>query len=107
MAYVIAEPCLGVKDPARVDACPVDCIHPKKGTTYADGSPGFEEVPQLYIDPVECIDCGACVPVCPVSAIFALDDLPAKWKDYAELNSSYVQGSKFMAEEFAKSQAMK
>jgi ferredoxin len=33
----------------------------------------------LYIDPVECIDCGACVPVCPVSAIFALDDLPEKW----------------------------
>jgi ferredoxin len=35
----------------------------------------FDDVPQLYIDPVECIDCSACVPVCPVSAIFALDDL--------------------------------
>jgi len=55
----------------------------------------FEEVPQLYIDPVECIDCGARVPVCPVSAIFALDDLPEKWKHYAELNSSYVEGGKF------------
>src|SRR6185295_17484222 len=64
MAYVIAEPCIGVKDTACVDACPVDCIHPKKNTTYEDGRPGFEEVPQLYIDPVECIDCGACVPVC-------------------------------------------
>ena len=70
MAYVIAEPCIGVKDTACVDACPVDCIHPRKDA--AD----FESATQLYIDPVECIDCGACVPVCPVSAIFALDDLP-------------------------------
>jgi NAD-dependent dihydropyrimidine dehydrogenase PreA subunit len=50
MAYVIAEPCIGVKDTACVDACPVDCIHPKKNATYDDGRPGFEEVPQLYID---------------------------------------------------------
>ena len=84
MAYVIAEPCIGVKDTACVDACPVDCIHPKKNTTYDDGRPPFDNVPQLYIDPVECIDCGACVPVCPVSAIFALDDLPEKWKQYTE-----------------------
>jgi NAD-dependent dihydropyrimidine dehydrogenase PreA subunit len=92
MAYVIAEPCIGVKDTACVDACPVDCIHPKKNTTYDDGRPGFEEVPQLYIDPVECIDCGACVPVCPVSAIFALDDLPAKWKAYTELKRKLRRG---------------
>jgi NAD-dependent dihydropyrimidine dehydrogenase PreA subunit len=70
IAYVIAEPCIGTKDTACVDACPVDCIHPKKNKTYDDGRPGFEEVPQLYIDPVECIDCGACVPVCPVSRDF-------------------------------------
>jgi NAD-dependent dihydropyrimidine dehydrogenase PreA subunit len=76
MTYVIAEPCIGVKDTACVDACPVDCIHPKKNTSYDDGRPSFDEVSQLYIDPIECIDCGACVPVCPVSAIFALDDLP-------------------------------
>ncbi len=37
MAYVIAEPCIGVKDTACVDACPVDCIHPKKNMTYDDG----------------------------------------------------------------------
>jgi len=88
LAYVIAEPCVGVKDTACVDACPVDCIQPEKNTTYDDGRPPFDEVPQLYIDPVECIDCGACVPVCPVSAIFALDDLPEKWKLYAEINAS-------------------
>jgi NAD-dependent dihydropyrimidine dehydrogenase PreA subunit len=65
MAYVIAEPCIGTKDTACVDACPVDCIHPKKDED------GFARADQLFIDPVECIDCGACVPACPVSAIFA------------------------------------
>ena len=67
----------------------------------------FDQVPQLYIDPVECIDCGACVPVCPVSAIFALDDLPEKWKHFTELNASYVQGGKFTPEEYAKHSAAK
>ena len=51
MAYVIAEPCIGTKDTACVDACPVDCIHPKKDTTYDDGRTTFDDVPQLYIDP--------------------------------------------------------
>jgi ferredoxin len=83
MAYVIAEPCIGVKDAACVDACPVDCIHPKKDE--AD----YATAELLYIDPVECIDCGACVPVCPVSAIFALDDLPEKWSDFAAKNAAY------------------
>jgi NAD-dependent dihydropyrimidine dehydrogenase PreA subunit len=83
MAYVIAEPCIGTKDSACVDACPVDCIHPKKDAEKHAG------VDQLFIDPVECIDCGACVPVCPVSAIFAADDLPDKWKDYAQKNAQY------------------
>jgi NAD-dependent dihydropyrimidine dehydrogenase PreA subunit len=83
MAYVIAEPCIGTKDTACVDACPVDCIHPKKD----EGDHGDAE--QLFIDPVECIDCGACVPACPVSAIFALDDLPEKWASYAEKNSTH------------------
>jgi NAD-dependent dihydropyrimidine dehydrogenase PreA subunit len=83
MAYVIAEPCIGTKDAACIDACPVDCIHPKKD------EPGFAEHNMIYIDPVECIDCGACVPVCPVSAIFALDDLPEKWAEFAQKNSEY------------------
>ena len=43
----------------------------------------------LYIDPVECIDCGACVPVCPISAIFALDDLPEKWATFAQINADH------------------
>jgi len=81
MTYVIAEPCIGTKDTACVDACPVDCIHPKKD------SPAYAEEEMLYIDPVECIDCGVCVPVCPVSAIFALDDLPEKWASFTERNA--------------------
>src|SRR5450755_4374502 len=84
MAYVIAEPCIGTKDTACVDACPVDCIHPRKD------SEKFAAEEMIYIDPVECIDCGACVPVCPVSAIFALDDLPEKWKEYTERNAKYL-----------------
>jgi len=83
MAFVIAEPCIGVKDTTCVDACPVDCIHPRKNEN------GFAAEAQLYIDPVECIDCGACVPVCPVSAIFPVADLPKKWKHYAEINAKY------------------
>jgi ferredoxin len=102
----LPNPCIGTKDTACVDACPVDCIHPKKNTTY-DARPGFDEIPQLYIDPLECIDCGACVPVCPVSAIFALDELPEKWKHYTELNASYVQDGKFTPEEYAKHNATK
>ena len=46
--------------------------------------PGFADSDQLFIDPVECIDCGACVPVCPVSAIYAGDDLPEKWAEYRD-----------------------
>jgi NAD-dependent dihydropyrimidine dehydrogenase PreA subunit len=55
MTYVIAEPCIGTKDTACVDACPVDCIHPKKDEAK------YSDTDQLFIDPVECIDCGACV----------------------------------------------
>lgn len=81
MAYVIVDAC--TKDGACIDACPVDCIHPKPG------SAGFAAEPQVYIDPVECIDCGACVPVCPSNAIFTLDDVPPEKADAAGLNADY------------------
>src|SRR5437868_5198843 len=64
MVYVITEPCIGVKDAACVDVCPVDCIHPTRN------EPGFALATQLYIDPGECICCGGCEPECPVGAIF-------------------------------------
>jgi NAD-dependent dihydropyrimidine dehydrogenase PreA subunit len=83
MPYVIAEPCIGVKDTACVDACPVDAIHPRRD------EPGFDGANQLYIHPEDCIDCGACVPVCPVSAIFLAEDLPEKWAHFAQLNADW------------------
>jgi len=63
----------------------VDCIHPRKDEA------GFEEAKQLYINPDECIDCGACVPVCPVTAIFALEDLPEKWAGYTQINADHYK----------------
>ncbi len=68
-----------------MDVCPVDCIHPRKD------EPEFASAEQLFIHPDECIDCGACVPACPVEAIFALDEVPDKWKDYVTTNSAFFQ----------------
>ena len=85
MTYVIAEPCIGVKDTACVDVCPVDAIHP--GIDKAE----FSSVSQLYIHPTICIDCGACVPVCPVSAIFLVDELPGKWAHFAQVNANWFE----------------
>jgi NAD-dependent dihydropyrimidine dehydrogenase PreA subunit len=83
MAYVIAEPCIGVKDTACLDVCPVDCIRPQESEVE------FATARQLYIHPVDCICCGACVPACPVSAICLEDDLPEKWRDFARLNREH------------------
>jgi len=77
MAYVIAEPCIDVKDKACVDECPVDCI--------------YEGPRMLYIHPDECVDCDACVPVCPVTAIFPEDDLPAEWKQFTKVNAEWFE----------------
>ncbi len=77
MAYIIMEPCIGVKDASCVDVCPVDCIH----TTDDDE--------QFYIDPEVCIDCAACEPVCPVNAIFYEEDLPAEWHSFVQKNRDY------------------
>ena len=85
MAYIIAEPCIGTKDTACVDVCPVDCIHPRKDEDT------YESVEHLDIDPIECIDCGACVPVCPVTAIFPLEDLPEKWSKFTDINAEYFK----------------
>jgi NAD-dependent dihydropyrimidine dehydrogenase PreA subunit len=85
MAFIITEPCINTKDTACVDVCPVDCIHPRKNEE------GFEAAEMLYIHPDECNDCGACVPACPVEAIFALDEVPEKWKSFIEVNAAYYR----------------
>ena len=79
VAYVITEPCIGTKDAACVEVCPVDCIH------------SDDNAPQYYINPDECIDCGACEPVCPVSAIFPEDAVPEEWKHFVDSNSGFYK----------------
>jgi NAD-dependent dihydropyrimidine dehydrogenase PreA subunit len=75
VTYTITQPCIDVKDQSCVEVCPVDCIH-------ADPEDRI-----LYIDPNECIDCGACEPACPVTAIFMEGDVPEEWAVYTELNA--------------------
>ena len=75
VTYVIALPCVDVKDRACVDECPVDCI--------------YEGDRMLYIHPDECVDCGACEPVCPVEAIYYEDDTPEQWADYYKANVEF------------------
>ena len=81
MAYYITETCIDVKDKACVEVCPVDCIHPIDG----------EGEPMLYIDPDECIDCGACEPECPVETIFAEEDMPDDQDRFVEINTKYFE----------------
>jgi len=83
MTRVITSKCIGTKDTSCVDVCPVDCIHPKKD----EGD--FAGVQHLYINPDECIDCGACEPACPVNAIFPDDEVPESEKQYIEINKAY------------------
>jgi NAD-dependent dihydropyrimidine dehydrogenase PreA subunit len=75
MAYVIAEPCIDVKDGRCVEECPVNCI--------------YEGPDQFYIHPDECIDCGACDRVCPVVAIYPDNLVPKKWESYVEKNALF------------------
>jgi NAD-dependent dihydropyrimidine dehydrogenase PreA subunit len=82
MTYVIVESCIGEKDTSCIDVCPMDCIH------------GTDSDQMLYIDPEECIDCGACVPECPVEAIFAEGEVPERWQHFARINADYFKVKK-------------
>ncbi|MEN9305414.1 MAG: hypothetical protein RL733_1199 [Actinomycetota bacterium] len=75
MTYVIALPCIDVKDKSCIEECPVDCI--------------YEGERMMYIQPDECVDCGACEPVCPVEAIYYEDDVPSQWNEYKEVNAEF------------------
>jgi ferredoxin len=87
MPFIITDPCIGTKDSACVDVCPVDCIHPRKDEVE------FDSAAMLYIHPDECIDCGACVPACPVSAIYDSPDVtPTTQKALIEANRVYRAG---------------
>jgi len=72
MTHVVTDSCIRCKYTDCVDVCPVDCFHE---------GPNF-----LFIDPDECIDCAVCIPECPVSAIYAEEDVPADQLQFIQLN---------------------
>ena len=78
MTYIVAEPCIKCKYTDCVDVCPVDCF--REGENF------------LVINPDECIDCGACEPECPVTAIFAADSVPEKWAAFTAKNAEPFKG---------------
>ncbi|MBK7000666.1 MAG: ferredoxin family protein [Rhodoferax sp.] len=81
MTFVVTESCIRCKYTDCVAVCPVDC--------FLEG-PNF-----LVIDPNGCIDCGVCVPECPVEAIFADDDLPPKQRHFLALNAEIAASGKW------------
>ena len=73
MTYVVTQPCFGCKYTDCVVVCPAD--------SFREGEK------MLYIDPTSCIDCDACVPECPVEAIFYEERVPTEWRDFIALNA--------------------
>lgn len=80
MAYVVCEPCCDCKYTDCVTVCPCDCF--------------YQDERQLYIDPDHCIDCEACVPECPVEAIFHDASVPLPWTRFIQLNAERVSSLK-------------
>jgi ferredoxin len=76
MAYVVCEPCHDCKYTDCVVVCPCNCF--------------YQDDQQLYIDPEVCIDCEACVPECPVEAIFHETTVPGQWSQFIPLNAERV-----------------
>ena len=79
MTYVVTETCIDLKDKSCIEVCPVDCIHE------------VDDDRMVYIDPDECIDCGACVDPCPVDAIYAEEDVPAGQVPFTLINQVYFK----------------
>jgi ferredoxin len=88
MAFVVTEPCVGCKYTDCVVVCPCDCFH--------------EGEEMLYIDPDECIDCEACVPECPVGAIFHESSVPTQWGQYVSLNAERAKHHAVITEKNAR-----
>lgn len=75
MTYVITQSCVDVLDKSCIEECPVDCI--------------YEGPRMVYINPDECVDCGACEPACPREAIYYEDDMPDDFKEYRDINAQF------------------
>lgn len=86
MAYVITDKC--IKDELCIQACPVDCIHPRSDEAE------FEAATQMYVNPADCIDCGACIPACTSDAIFPLDEVPEDKKQFIAVNEQFYAAVK-------------
>jgi len=93
MAYVVCEPCRDCKYTDCVTVCPCDCF--------------YQDDTQLYIDPTECIDCEACVPECPVAAIFHESDVPSQWAHFVQLNAERSAALKASGGKFTEKQEPK
>ncbi len=81
MAYVVTDKC--TKCMSCTQVCPVSCIHP------TDGEAGFAQATQVFVNPADCISCGACAGECPVEAIGAEEDLPADKKAFIKANADF------------------
>ncbi len=96
MTFVITELCKGTCDTSCVEVCPVDCIHGPisveeiQDIQLAGENERLDDI-QLYIDPAICIDCGACVPECPVEAIFDEYDMPDKYEEDLKRNADFFE----------------
>jgi len=73
MTHVVCEPCYDCKYTDCCVVCPVECF--------------YQDDMMLYIDPIDCIDCEACVPECPVEAIFVEANVPAQWANWTQVNA--------------------
>ena len=94
MTYVITRKCVGTCNSACVDVCPCDCIigpvplAELRAVPERDRGPRFPGV-QMFIDPDECIDCGACVAECPVDAIHHEDAMPTDYQEDVARNARF------------------
>jgi len=87
MTHVVCQPCIDCKYTDCVVVCPVNAFR--------------EGERMVYIDPGDCIDCEACVPECPVEAIYFEQNIPDEWHNYLELNAQMAATSPVITEKKA------
>lgn len=96
MPYVITKECVGTCDTACVEVCPCDCIlgpvplEQLRSVAPAERAKQFPAI-QMFIDPDECTDCGACLQECPVAAIYLDEEVPAEHRDDIERNAAFFR----------------
>ncbi len=90
MTYVITETCVDLKDASCVEVCPVNCIY------------STDDDRLYYISPDECIDCGACEPECPVTAIFSEDAVPSDQEAWTKINAVWFENKEEARQEVDK-----